>query len=349
MKVVLSMIVKNEAHVLRRALESAKPFVDEFCIVDTGSTDGTPDIALAIEHPCVVHHRDWVDFGHNRQEALELARPMGDYVLFLDADDVLEGPEDFQWPELTLPGYNLHIHYDSINYTRCALVQSSAPWRWEAPIHEYLTSDVPLLQGVLDQPRIKILGGGARSKNPMKFMEDVGVLLGALAKDPGNARHIFYLAQSYKDAGDPASALMWYRKRAQMNGWVEENWYAHYMVARLTEHTERDGVAKAYLNAYQVRPVRAEPLYHLAQFHRKRGEFALAYLYAKHGATIPLPEDRLFLDASIYQWRTKEELALAAYYTGHKDEGHMVMKNLLAGPLPDDARQRLQENMRWYE
>jgi glycosyltransferase involved in cell wall biosynthesis len=40
----LNMIVKNEAHVIRRCLDSVRAYVSHWVIVDTGSTDGTQDI-----------------------------------------------------------------------------------------------------------------------------------------------------------------------------------------------------------------------------------------------------------------------------------------------------------------
>ncbi len=42
--VCLSMIVKNEATVIRRCMESVRPIIDYWIIVDTGSTDGTQDV-----------------------------------------------------------------------------------------------------------------------------------------------------------------------------------------------------------------------------------------------------------------------------------------------------------------
>ena len=42
--VCLNMIVKNEAPVIRRCLDSVRPIIDYWVIVDTGSTDGTQDI-----------------------------------------------------------------------------------------------------------------------------------------------------------------------------------------------------------------------------------------------------------------------------------------------------------------
>src|SRR5260370_14238085 len=100
--ICLSMIVKNEAPVIRRCLESVRPIIDRWVIVDTGSTDGTQDII----HECLkdlpgeLHERPWRDFAHNRSEALALARPQGDYSLIIDADDTLDMPRDFQLPEL---------------------------------------------------------------------------------------------------------------------------------------------------------------------------------------------------------------------------------------------------------
>lgn len=41
----LCMIVKNESQNLPRCLASVKPYVDEMIVVDTGSTDNTPEIA----------------------------------------------------------------------------------------------------------------------------------------------------------------------------------------------------------------------------------------------------------------------------------------------------------------
>jgi hypothetical protein len=40
----LVMIVKDEAHTLAQTLMSVKAFVDRYYILDTGSTDGTPEL-----------------------------------------------------------------------------------------------------------------------------------------------------------------------------------------------------------------------------------------------------------------------------------------------------------------
>ena len=73
-KICLSMIVKDEAAVIARCLASVRPLIDYWIIVDTGSADGTPDIVRKVLHdiPGELHQRPWVDFAHNRSEALDL-------------------------------------------------------------------------------------------------------------------------------------------------------------------------------------------------------------------------------------------------------------------------------------
>lgn len=82
----LCMIVKNEARSLARCLESARAFVDEMIVLDTGSTDET--VAIAQSCGAEVHGFAWCDdFAAARNASLRHAR--GEWVLVLDADEVL--------------------------------------------------------------------------------------------------------------------------------------------------------------------------------------------------------------------------------------------------------------------
>lgn len=82
----LCMIVKDEATTLPKCLGSVKNVVDEIIILDTGSTDKTPDIAK--QFGAKVHHFKWCnDFSAARNDALKYVT--GDWVLVLDADETL--------------------------------------------------------------------------------------------------------------------------------------------------------------------------------------------------------------------------------------------------------------------
>ena len=137
-----------------------------------------------------------------------------------------------------------------------------------------------------------------------------------------------------------------------MPGWDEETWCALYEIGRMTVAVKAPvaEIQAAYLAAYQFRPRGAEPLYQLTRFHRKRSEYALAYLFAKRAAAIPQPPDLLFDDRSVYLWRSLDKLSVAASYVREIDEGPAaVTERLLAdGHIPLAERPRIGDNSRFY-
>ncbi len=350
--VCLNMIVRDEAHVIERCLASVRPFIDHWVIVDTGSVDDTPDlIRTALDGiPGELHHRPWRNFGHNRTEALNLARAHGDYLLFIDADETLGADAGATWPRLDGPAYSLEARYAELSYDRVSLVSSALPWRWEGVLHEYLEAGQPVTQPRIPGFWIEVRPDGARSSDPKKFEKDAAVLLAALRDEPHNRRYVFYLAQSWRDCGQLELARQHYRQRAGMGGWDEEVWYCLYEVARLSERLgdSHENIVAAYLNAYQARPQRAETLVALAAYLRGRSEWHNIYLFARTAVETPLTTDRLFVDLSAYQWRGKDELALAAFYTGRKGEAQRLWHELLLNPeIPPVERLRIENNTRF--
>ncbi len=81
------MIVKNESADIRRCLDSARDYVDEIVVVDTGSTDGTKRICS--EYGAKLLDLPWPgDFAAARN--FGLGEAAGDWVLWLDADEELQ-------------------------------------------------------------------------------------------------------------------------------------------------------------------------------------------------------------------------------------------------------------------
>lgn len=349
----LNMIVKNEAHVIRRCLDSVIPYVDHWIVVDTGSTDGTQ--AIVREHmraiPGALHERPWRDFGSNRTEALQLARGKADYVLIMDADHVLRVPDTFSFKTLDADGYLVSHRYSGVDYGLPILLADRIPYRYEGVLHEYVTADVPHTFVDLAGPWIEVFHEGARSRDPQTYLKDAAILEQALAREPNNARYAYYLAQSWKDAGVLDKALAAFNRRAAMQGWVEETWYATYQAAQLVERLGRPPaeIEYAYLACYNGRPTRAEPLVQLARWHRGRQEWGLAFLFARAATQTPRPADRLFLEEAVYGWRALDELAIAAWYAGYKDEGRAAAQRLLQeNRFPPSERARIEANLAFY-
>lgn len=81
------MIVKNEEKNLGGILSDIHDVVDEICIVDTGSSDGT--VALAESFGARIGHFPWNgDFSAARNHSIACAQ--SDYLLWLDADDRID-------------------------------------------------------------------------------------------------------------------------------------------------------------------------------------------------------------------------------------------------------------------
>lgn len=358
-RVCLSMIVKNEAHVIERCLRSVKPHVHGWAICDTGSSDGTQDIIrrYMADLPGELVERPWVDFATNRNEALELAKAYGDYALVIDADDTLAAEADFVWPALGAVGYLLEVEDAwSTRYWRIAVPRLDAGWHWQGVLHEALCSpgavSTPRLPGLRIQ---RIYNDGARSQMSQreKFSRDAEVLRAALDKEPGHARYQFYLAQSLRDAGDAAGALTEYRKRVDMGGWQEEVYFSKLQIAALLERTQAGyaEVVAAYLDACDCRPTRAEAPCELARYFRLNERYTLARHFARIAANLPIPEDVLFIDRSVHEWRARDELAVASYWCGDRAESAQLCRDLLDedSPLPAGERERVQRNLEFAE
>ena len=357
-KIALSMIVRDEEHVITECLESVAPYIDTWVICDTGSEDDTPEIIKAWFKkrgiPGALHHHEWKDFGHNRTRALQAARGKADYAWVIDADDYLVGKPKFG--HLGAGSYDLFYRLsDSCSYWRRQLFRLDLGWEYRGVVHEYPHSDTThraeRIHGDYHIQARRL--GGVRNRDENKYRRDVELLERAHADDPTDTRTVFYLAQSHYDHGDMAEAEHWYRKRAGMGGWDEEVFYSLLRVGLALEQREVDfaRVQNALLTAWDTRPGRAEPLCHLARLCRHREMWPRAHLFAKTGLEIPFPkDDLLFIDEGVWAWRLKDERAIAAYWLGRYEEARRLNQELLGeGRLPDDQVDRVRANLKFAE
>jgi tetratricopeptide (TPR) repeat protein len=343
--VCLNMIVKDETPVIERLLRSVRSAIDYFVIVDTGSSDGTPDLihrlARDLNLPGEIHFRDWVNFGHNRQQALELALAADkcDWLLLIDADQELVCPNPGFFERLE-PGFSywLAIHSNEMRGMLPNLIDvRHAQWEWQDPLHEY----IKFLGGSdhrkhTDQAWILFhQGEGVRSRGLTKrekFLRDAVLLEAAVKEKPQNPRYRFYLAQSYRDAGEPLQAFKNYDRRSRMvGGHDEETYEAQYEKARLAigiGHGQ-EVVIPEIIRAYRIRPTRAEPLWLLARYCRSHGFFADGYQCAQIGIRIPYPEDVLTVNKAVYDWRLLHEYACCAHAIGRFGEAKIALKKIL--------------------
>jgi glycosyltransferase involved in cell wall biosynthesis len=375
--ICLNMIVKDESKVIRRCLATIKPLIDYWVIVDTGSRDGTQKIIKEFmkDIPGELHERPWINFAHNRNEALSLAKGKADYLFFVDADDAIEISPDFRKTRMDKDGYMINIYYGGMTYARTAFVKSNQPWKWVGVVHEVLVCPEAATSGFMDHVAMRIIGGGDRSHDPKKFLKDAKLLEKALEEEPGHARNQFYLAQSYRDAQEPELSLAHYEKRVAMGGWDQEVFWSLYQIAQLQEtlNMPESTVVKSYNRAYLYRPTRLEPLYQLCYYYRRQENYLMGYLVgqlalntsAKQASKLfahPLtdsgyypqqlalyePKDPLFVESWIYDYALLMEYSICAYWIGKFQESKDICEYLLAKPtLPAGTRECVEKNLQF--
>jgi tetratricopeptide (TPR) repeat protein len=191
----------------------------------------------------------------------------------------------------------------------------------------------------------------ARNRDPKKFLRDARVLRREIRKNPKNTRDWFYYAQCLASAGKIDGAIEAYRQRVRLGDGPnpEEVFFSLYQVAALRGWRGESwmDVARAYLEAFQVRPTRAEPLWALASLHREHRELNLAELYARKACSLPKPDgDLLFVDNSVYDWRAADVLAGVLAEMGRLAESRGILERMLQQPsLIGDERGRVRTNL----
>jgi len=357
----LCMIVKNESKVILRCLESVRPLVDYVLIEDTGSTDGTQTMIrewlAQAGLPGEVYGEPWRDFAYNRSHALaRLRENIGvDYALISDADDQIVFGADFDVAafkkNLFQDWYDVELRHGSIQYRCPQICSNRREFRYRGVLHEFLQEPPgPVSRGIAGGFYISSTREGARSQDPDKYRKDAELLEHALQSenDPFmRSRYIFYLARSYRDAGENDKALEYFLKRANLGYWADEVFMSLYTAAQLQEAMGRpfDEVMATYLRASDAAPTRAEALHAASRLCRANDKFAQGYEYARRGLAIALPVGGLFVEPWTYDYGLVDEYAVHAYWTERYQECLEACQRLLReGKMPQDMQDRVRKN-----
>jgi glycosyltransferase involved in cell wall biosynthesis len=355
----LTMIVKDEEATLADTLASAKPFIDRWVILDTGSTDGTREVirsALA-GVPGELYEEPFVDFATTRNRALDLAGPATDFVMWLDADDALvngaalraflEGERGRGEPDRE--AYYLRVVM-GISFDSPRVARTDAGWRFRGAVHEILVHPErqPPAHRVPDARILHQPGEGSVERSRRRWVRDAALLEASVAGDASDTRSAFYLAMTYLwlDRLDDAEAA--FQRRIALRGWGEEIYESKVALARIAaaRGAPWSEVSARWLDAHAFAPHRAEPLYAVALHHDTLGEHALTFLFARRGDELPLPvKDSLFVDEAVYTWKLADLVGSSAYWLGEYAIGEAAARKA-ALAQPGDTR--LAANLGFY-
>ena len=189
------MIVKNEEDVIARCLDSVSRCVDEIIIADTGSSDRTKEICRDFTDK--IFDFEWTD-DFSAARNFSFSKATGDYLMWLDADDVVSSENIGLLKELkkTLAQKNPDVvmcryvtSFDEngtplFSFFRERLLKRTANFKWEGFIHECISPRGNIIYSDFTVHHKKERGAGDRNLRIFQKKISQGVKL--------DARNTFY-------------------------------------------------------------------------------------------------------------------------------------------------------------
>jgi glycosyltransferase involved in cell wall biosynthesis len=316
MKIGLTMIVKDEAHVIGRCLDSvfSTGIIDYFAIVDTGSSDNTMEIieqkAKQYDVQGVLITKWFTDFADCRNAALDGIRGKCDWAFWIDADEVLVNKSenlksmlnasfevnDYIWVE---------ANQGNISFPRTNLFKITEQTRWKGKVHEYVTvSGIGVPHWFIEMSIDVYSEGNSWRNEKQKFIRYAKLLLEQIELEPEEPRWYYFLADTYRNMKTiefEKKAIEYYEKRIAMFGGNEEEVF----VSRLMISSLKKKLYKIYdyetLSGCES-ATRIEHYLAAAAFKMEEGKMVDAHVILSKamGRVGQMPEASLFVDLKTY-------------------------------------------------
>lgn len=334
----LSIIVKNESHVILKMLNSVYTLLDYYVVVDTGSSDGTQDIIKKFFDekgiPGEIISHKWKNYGDARNVALEAIKGKADFGFWIDADDQLEIDNtifDVEEFKLNLFKYDGIIcdYFNYWNFNHVSFFSTTQPWKWFGALHETLEcekSNVNL--GYSDGLRIVQYSTGSSWQNPNKWQDYVDMMEDfMLTTDIDHflyPRWLYYMGQTYAEVGNLVKALEFYEKRSIIKNGQEDIYISLMKIADLKHRLGYDinDVICSYLKCTKEIPYRVEHLIPVINYYNIIGDYHTAYIYSSYAMRFAgkVPEKSLLVDSSVYIWKIYDLHNISSWWSGRVDE-----------------------------
>ena len=333
------IMVKNEEKALPRLLDSLRGFADWIFICDTGSTDGTAQVAA---NRSIFHYiGEFHDFETSRNLCMDAAKlrvPASvQWILLPDADFTLEGVRQFEEPQ-----YDINIvRIEPVNGG--GGVQNALPLlvrkdvffgqcRYRLWTHEILDCCTAVgagtTTGYYNAPAFHFVDHSDGSNRPGRLQRDIALLEEWMRRyeethsrnDPDWrndlwARALYYLGRAKEDAGQGEDALLFYEAHDAVQPWTNYRFYARYRSAlihldhyRKRNQTEGWGRVESHFIQAIGAPFgdgtfRREPFYYLTWLHYELGHWVQCRAWAQAALATPAIDYSrmpLFLEPALF-------------------------------------------------
>jgi hypothetical protein len=315
--------------------------VDEIILVDTGSTDATKEIAR--KYTNYIYDFTWIDdFSKARNFAFDKATK--DYLLWLDADDILLPKDQFKFKTLlqaidgsvdaVMMKYNTGFDTQgnvTFSCFRERLVKRSCHFLWHEPVHEYLETAGNIINSEVCVTHTKtVYAPTGRNLAIYEKLLSQGKEL--------SPRGLYYFARELKDNGRTREAIDYFERFLRFGkGWVEDNITACAELARCYgEEGEAEKQFLALTRSFVFDTPRAEICCQIGYLYKARADYERAAFWFALATTLKKPDSSWgFIQVDLWGYVPCLELSVCYDHLGRREEAEQF--NELAGKYkPND-------------
>lgn len=366
------LIVRNEPKI-QQCLESIRPYVEEICVVDTGSSDDTPIIARKFSD----RFEEWygcnegeskdgriADFSAARNRSFRMASQP--WVLWLDGDDILQNGHilklitdrysSLEKALVMFPYEYSHDHHGNCTcrHYRERLIKGVNFGTWMGPVHEVWVPQ----DGFSVLQNDDVVWIHKREGKVIQSDRNIRILENWLKEHDGpdaDARMLYYTALEYGQMGNLAKSIEFHMRYTAKSGWDDEKCLS---LIDLAKHHQSLGNYETSIEwatkALLVKEEWAEPRFALARAYyymaQKGGpeetrNWERAINHARQGLALPPSITPLFINPLERRLDIHRYLNVALSRVGRVHEARDSVRSALDA-APDDPQ--LQYNDKFY-
>lgn len=339
MKISLCMIVKaddNEAKLLNRCLRYVSKYVDEICLTITGENKSCENIAK--KYKAKVSHFEWVkDFATARN--FNFSQATGDYILWLDCDDVLKGAEHLKETVETMMKEHvdagvMHYLYDfneqrecTVKHLKTRIVKNDGCVKWVGEVHEDFDASRELKSYFIEDIQVLHLTEEKRSRESAQRNTEIAFSI--MEKKPKDPRSLYLIANALMGEGKYKESIPYWLKFVDQSQSDEEKYLAYLFLADLNNDDYE--LAQFYaLKALNIRPSYPNAYFKLGQFAMKQRKLDNARNFIEIGLQLPVPElEIIVFNPREYDYHPLNMLLDIAFEKGEFVKVGYILDNLL--------------------
>jgi tetratricopeptide (TPR) repeat protein len=345
-RIGMALIVRDAATTIEACLASFARHVDHVAILDTGSTDDTPQLAAVLLEQIdgldyTLKRGDWPgDFAEARRQAEQLLPPDLDWIGWADADDEIHGAEHLRQladqapPDISALVFDYDYAQDENGQCVCRLKRERLVRRghghWDGRVHEAQT-----IQGLVQQVPAGLVEW--RHRKPLdqagaSNTRNLRILRAWVKAEPANPRVLMYLGTELMARGQWKPAIRYLRRYLQqVTTWDEERAQVHRKLAVCLANTgDPRGAVRVALDALAVLPSWPDSALTLAEAHYELREPAKAVHWAQVVLAGGTPDTLLIINPLDYLVQPHVVLAGAHAALGDTDRAIHHAEQVLA-------------------